>query len=46
MGETYTLITGASSGFGRSIAQKLPPTRRLILAGRKAENLEAVRTHL
>lgn len=44
MGENYTLITGASSGFGRSIAQKLSPTRRLILVGRKAETLEAVRS--
>jgi len=41
MDETYTLITGASSGFGRSIAQKLAPTRRLILAGRNPEKLEA-----
>lgn len=43
MNENYTLITGASSGFGRSIAQKLAPSRRLILAGRNAEKLEAVR---
>jgi len=43
MGEAYTLITGASSGFGRSIAQKLAPSRRLILTGRNAEKLEAVR---
>jgi len=43
MGETYTLITGASSGFGRSIAQKLAPSRKLVLAGRSAEKLEAVR---
>jgi NAD(P)-dependent dehydrogenase (short-subunit alcohol dehydrogenase family) len=43
MGETYTLITGASSGFGRSIAQKLAPTRKLILAGRNLEKLEAAR---
>jgi len=43
MGETYTLITGASSGFGRSIAQKLAPSRRLILTGRNAEKLEAAR---
>ena len=41
--ETYTLITGASSGFGRSIAWKLAPTHRLILAGRNVERLEAVR---
>jgi len=43
MGETYTLITGASSGFGRSIAQKLAPSRRLLLAGRNMERLEATR---
>jgi len=43
MGETYTLITGASSGFGRSIAQKLAFRRKLILVGRNAETLEAVR---
>ncbi len=43
MGETYTLITGASSGFGRSIARKLASSRKLILAGRSAEKLEAVR---
>ena len=40
------MITGASSGFGRSIAQKLAPSRRLILAGRNAEKLEAVRKTL
>ncbi len=44
MAETYTLITGASSGFGSSIAQKLSATRRLILVGRKAETLEVVRS--
>ena len=44
MGETYTLITGASSGFGRCIAQKLAPYRKLILVGRSAEKLEAVRS--
>ena len=43
MGETYTLITGASSGFGRSIAKKLAPSRRLLLAGRNVERLEATR---
>jgi len=43
MGATYTLITGASSGFGRSTALKLAPTRTLILAGRNADKLEAVR---
>ncbi len=43
MSETCTLITGASSGFGRSIAQKLAPSRKLVLVGRNAEKLEAVR---
>src|SRR5208282_5562047 len=41
--ESYTLITGASSGFGKSIAWKLAPSHRLILAGRNAERLESVR---
>ena len=44
MSETYTLITGASSGFGRSIAQKLSPGRKLILAGRNVERLETTRS--
>jgi NAD(P)-dependent dehydrogenase (short-subunit alcohol dehydrogenase family) len=43
MPETCTLITGASSGFGRSIAQKLAASRKLVLAGRDPEKLEAVR---
>lgn len=42
--ETYTLITGASSGFGKSIAWKLAPSHRLILAGRNVERLESVRS--
>ncbi len=46
MVETYTLITGAASGFGRSIAQRLAPHRNLILAGRNTEKLEAVRKTL
>jgi NAD(P)-dependent dehydrogenase (short-subunit alcohol dehydrogenase family) len=41
--ETYTLITGASSGFGKNIAWKLAPSHRLILAGRNVERLESVR---
>ena len=40
MGESYTLITGASSGFGRIIARKLSATRRLVLAGRNATRLD------
>jgi len=43
MREIYTLITGAASGFGRSIAQKLAPSRRLLLSDIRAEKLEAVR---
>ncbi len=46
MGETYTLITGASSGFGRSIAQKLARSRKLVLSDINAEKLEAVRRTL
>lgn len=44
LGETYTLITGAASGFGRCIAQKLAPFRRLLLSDIHAEKLEAVRS--
>lgn len=44
MAQNYTLITGASSGFGSSIAQKMSADRRLILVGRKAETLEKVRS--
>jgi len=43
MAETYTLITGAASGFGRCIAQKLAPSRKLVLADINAEKLDAVR---
>jgi NAD(P)-dependent dehydrogenase (short-subunit alcohol dehydrogenase family) len=43
MGETCTLITGAASGFGRNIAQRLAPSRRLILADIDAEKLEVTR---
>jgi NAD(P)-dependent dehydrogenase (short-subunit alcohol dehydrogenase family) len=43
MDETFTLITGAASGFGRSIAQKLAPCRKLILADINAGKLEAAR---
>jgi NAD(P)-dependent dehydrogenase (short-subunit alcohol dehydrogenase family) len=41
--DAYTLITGASSGFGKSIAWRLAPAHRLILAGRNVERLESVR---
>lgn len=43
MADSYTLVTGASSGFGASVAQKLSADRRLILVGRKLETLEKVR---
>ncbi len=43
MNESYTLITGASSGIGRSIAQKLAGSRKLILSGRNCEKLESAR---
>lgn len=37
---TYTLITGASSGIGRAIAIELSKTSRLILHGRNRQKLE------
>lgn len=43
MGETCTLITGAASGFGRSIARRLSQSRKLILSDIDAENLEVTR---
>ncbi|MGO9008549.1 MAG: SDR family NAD(P)-dependent oxidoreductase [Bryobacteraceae bacterium] len=43
MDETYTLITGASSGFGRSIALRLARSRRLVLTGRNVGKLDEVR---
>jgi NAD(P)-dependent dehydrogenase (short-subunit alcohol dehydrogenase family) len=41
--DTYTLITGAASGFGRAIAQKLAPFRKLLLADMNGEKLEMTR---
>ena len=44
MREAFTLITGAASGFGRSIAEKLSPSRRLVLSDVDAEKLDAARS--
>jgi len=43
MPETYSLITGAASGFGRCIAQRLAPSRPLILSDINQEGLDATR---
>jgi len=40
----YTLIAGASSGIGRAVAERLSPSRRLILHGRDCARLEATRS--
>jgi NAD(P)-dependent dehydrogenase (short-subunit alcohol dehydrogenase family) len=40
--EAYTLITGAASGFGRSIAGKLASSKRLVLSDLDAGKLGAV----
>jgi NAD(P)-dependent dehydrogenase (short-subunit alcohol dehydrogenase family) len=37
--DTYTLITGASSGIGQALALKLSKSRKLILHGRNEERL-------
>ncbi len=44
MREAFTLITGAASGFGRSIAEKLSPSRRLILSDVDAGKLDAAQS--
>jgi NAD(P)-dependent dehydrogenase (short-subunit alcohol dehydrogenase family) len=43
MSELCTLITGASSGIGRSIAQELAGSHNLVLACRHGEKLEEAR---
>lgn len=43
MSEVFTLITGAASGFGRNIAERLAPSKRLILSDLDAGKLETVR---
>jgi len=40
----YTLVTGASSGIGRAIAERLVRSRRLILHGRDNGRLEETRS--
>jgi NADP-dependent 3-hydroxy acid dehydrogenase YdfG len=40
------LITGATSGFGLSLARKLAPTHKLIITGRRKEKLEEVKAEL
>lgn len=44
MPEAFTLVTGAASGFGRSIVGKLSPSRRLVLSDVDAEKLDAARS--
>lgn len=44
MREAFTLVTGAASGFGLSIAGKLSPSRRLVLSDMDAEKLDAARS--
>src|ERR1700688_3674265 len=44
MREAFTLITGAASGFGRSIVEKLSPSRRLVLSDVDAKKLDTTRS--
>lgn len=41
--ESYTLISGASSGIGAGMARMFSENRRIILTGRSLEKLESVR---
>jgi len=43
MSDSFTLITGASSGIGRAIAERLSTHQRLILHGRDVARLEQTR---
>ena len=40
------LITGATSGFGLAIAEKLAPTHKLVITGRRKEKLEQIAASL
>jgi NAD(P)-dependent dehydrogenase (short-subunit alcohol dehydrogenase family) len=42
-GESFTLLTGASSALGAAIALRLSPDRRLILSGRNEARLAEIR---
>jgi NAD(P)-dependent dehydrogenase (short-subunit alcohol dehydrogenase family) len=44
MPEICTLITGAASGFGASIAKRLAPSRKLVLSDINVERLEVARS--
>jgi len=47
MNQTYTLITGATSGFGEAIARKFAATgRNIIVTGRRQDRLESLQREL